>query len=218
MSGVGGVLAVVVPTALGSSVASTLITTYATQSRERKAARVEVRRAMRAAQSVAYKVDTRITQLQETLDEFVRAAQLAQLPVPLVDLYVCAAEQVWRGLHTPEAEWTRATTQATAVETAYRVLQEAFRLLVSATWLPHGSKVRVWRDTRRYRRVLVGGIPELDRKFGETWSHSRNWERDMLRKERRERKLRRKSKLSEQTRIDRSEQLDERPTSTAQPG
>jgi hypothetical protein len=53
MSGVGGVLAVVVPTALGSSVASTLITRYATQSRERRAAQAEVRRTMRAAQRKA---------------------------------------------------------------------------------------------------------------------------------------------------------------------
>ena len=195
MSGISGVLAIVVPTALGSSVVSTLITTYATQYRERSQARAEVRGTMRAAECSAYKMDMKFTQLRETMDEFIRAAQLACLPMGLVDLYVVVIEQVWRGLHTSADEWSGPTAQDAAVETAYRILQEAFRLLVEATWRPHRARVKVRRETRRYRRILVGGIPELDRKFGESRSRTREWERGMLRRERRERKTRRQPEL-----------------------
>lgn len=194
MSGIGEVIAWVVPAALGSGVLSSLITTYATQASERNKARADVRQTMRAAQFASHKFETKISDLQETQDEFIRAAQLAHLPTDLVDLYVCAQEMVWRALHTAEDQWTNPTPQVSAAETAIRVRQEAFRLLVEATWRPHLSKVKVWRETRRYRRILVGGIPELDREFAPSKSAARAWEHDMLRKERRERKTRRRLK------------------------
>lgn len=195
MSGIDGVLAVVVPTALGSSVVSTLITTYATQTRERRQARAEVRGTIRVTEQAAHAADTSYDRMRETLDEFVRAAQLACLPMHLVDLYFAVTHMLWGAVHLSPDEWPGPTPQGPARETAEKVSAEAFRLLVSATWRPHRARVQVWRGTRRYRRILVAGIPETDRRFARSRLRSREWEREMLRRERRDRRARRQANL-----------------------
>jgi hypothetical protein len=190
MSGMSDLVAVVVPTALGSSVISTLITTYAIQTRERRRARAEVRATMRSAQAAAAADEATVPdQMQAKLDEFVRAAQLARLPMPLVDLYVGVTRQIW-AMGSPYAPEGTASADPEVLDTATKVAAEAFTLLVSATWRPHRTRLKVWRRTRRYRRILVGGIPELDAWYVESKSRTRTWERDLLRKERRERRTR----------------------------
>jgi hypothetical protein len=58
MGSITEMLAVAVPGCAGSSVVSTLTTTYATQSRERRQARAAVRDTMRAVESAAVATKT----------------------------------------------------------------------------------------------------------------------------------------------------------------
>jgi hypothetical protein len=184
MSSVGSVLLVAVPAVLGSSVVSSLITVYATQSRERREARAEVRSAMRAAQ-VAAVAESSGTQMRTLADEFARVAMLARLPMPLVDLYVVAVTKLWSVQHPLCGPQPPVGGPVAMVE------GEAFSLLVSSTWHPYRSRLRVWWRTRRYRRILVGAVPELDRHYLHPRSQRRKWERELLGKERTERRTRR---------------------------
>jgi hypothetical protein len=52
--------------------------------------------------------------------------------------------------------------------------QLAFSLLVDATWRPHHSRLKVRWRTYRYRRILVGAVPELDRQYLESGSRRRS--------------------------------------------
>lgn len=186
MSGTGSVLAWVIPAVLGSSVVSTLITAYVTQSGERRRARAEVRAVLRVAESTAAEQEATGPQMRAALDEFARVAQLARLPYRLVDLHFVANNKVWDIRHLPMGE----SVSRPVLETALRVSSETFSLVVDATWHPYRSRWRVWRRIRRYRRILVAGVPELDREYAWPRHRRRSWEREMLRKERRERSAR----------------------------
>ena len=187
MSSVGSVLVVAIPAVLGSSVISSLVTVYATQSRDRREARAEVRAAMRAAEVTAVAGETSGAEMRALADEFARVAMLARLPMPLVDLYVVAATKVWAMQH-PAVSGDE--TPLPARGSVAMVSGEAFSLLVRATWHPHRDRVRMWRRTRRYRRILVGAVPELDRHYVQPRSQRRRWERELLGKERAERRAR----------------------------
>jgi hypothetical protein len=185
---VGSILIVAVPAVLGSSVLSSLITTYVTQSGERRRTRAEVRNATRAVEKAAIGGTTTPNQMRELIDEFIQLAMLARLPMPLADLYVASSSKVWAIVH-PYAD--RDIVPDDVKESVFKVMAETFSLLALATWRPRLSKFKVWRRTRRYRRILVGAAPDLDRQYFESRSRRKTWERDMLKRERRDRRTRR---------------------------
>lgn len=184
-------LVTVLSVAAGSSVVSALITTYATQTGERREARVHVREAMRPAEMAALAPATTWPGMHGASDDFIRTAQLAKLPMPLVDLYVAAVNGLWKIHHSSSeeelSEWDKDGIAA--------VYDRVFRLVVELTWHPHRTRVMAWRKTRRYRRILIGSNPRMDwhySKLAET--RGRTWEKAMLRKERNERNDRRAAK------------------------
>jgi hypothetical protein len=114
--------------------------------------------------------------------------------MPLVDLFVVANSKIWALQHPVSDDDIMHPTERTAV---IKVAGESFGLVVDMTWHPHRSRLKVWWKTKRYRRILVGAVPELDRQYLESRSSRRRWERELLRKERSERPARREANSRE---------------------
>lgn len=186
MSDLGGIVALVVSTAAGSSVISTVITTYATQVKDRAQIRADVRRLVRVAQSASVAGGTTEADMDQILDDFVRAGLLASLPFSVINLYFTVTRKTWAILHSGE------TPPPETLDAADRVAAQAFRLVVNATAYPYRTRFVVWRKSHRYMRILIGAMPELDEQYGQPRSRSLAWEREMLRKEREQRQTRRR--------------------------
>jgi hypothetical protein len=188
MSDIGGIVALVVSTAAGSSVISTLITTYATQAGDRRKVRADVRAVVRIADNASRAEETTEARIDEILDDFMRAALLARLPLPLVNLFFTVSRKSWAMRHAGQP------VPAETIDATDRVAAEAFRMAVISSWHPSTSRLVVWRNSRRYMRILIGILPELDEEHGWPRPRKRDWERELLRKEQRERASRRKAR------------------------
>ena len=88
-----------VSTAAGSSVISTLITTYATQAGDRRKVRADVRAVVRIVDDASRAEETTEARIDKALDDFMRAALLARLPLPLVNLFFTVARKSWAMRH-----------------------------------------------------------------------------------------------------------------------
>jgi hypothetical protein len=123
--------------------------------------------------------------MDEVLDDFTRAAMLARLPLPLVNLYFTVSRKSWAMRHTDQP------VPAETTDAVDRVAAETFRMVVMLSWFSVASKLAVQRNSRRYMPILVGIVPEIDEEYGWPRSRKRAWEREMLRKEQHERASRR---------------------------
>jgi hypothetical protein len=164
-------------TALISGAAGSVITTYGSQTRERRQARVAARQAINDAENLAYHQPDQ-KQINTALDTLDTAALLAGLPRKLIWLNRSARMRHWviaQGTYLPGDTGQR---QAALLSTG-RVAQFAAQLLTEATWQPWWAAPHQWWRTRRLTRVLNAALPLRDRH--ETRRTTRQWERETIR-------------------------------------
>lgn len=177
----------IILTALGSGALGSIITTYGTQTRERRQARTQARDAIRRVENLTFPVPTR-EQLATALDDLETSAMLARLPKKLTSL-------------NREALYTRRDSMASVAElgppdapgpatydsgiafASQHIAGETLRLLVDATWHPIlGAPYRWWRTRQLYRVMDTRPRP------GPRSRDKRRWERETIRKAKREMK------------------------------
>jgi len=179
--------ALIILTALGSGALASIITTYGTQTRERRQARAQVREAIRRAQDLLSHVCAS-EQLTVALDSLETSAMLAGLPQYLTILHRDALSVLRQitadviDLDQPPGEESAHAINDMAFA-ADHVVGETTRLLTDATWHPILRAPYRWWRTRQLARVM-DTLPRP----GPRQPEKRRWERDTIRKAKRERK------------------------------
>lgn len=182
-------------TTLGGGVVGSIVTTYASQSRERRRARADAREAIRKADRLATDPPRTVhNDFIAALDNLETAAMLAGLPRALTELHREACERHWefainhwRFTHTqspgvlPCEEGTGNDPQGTEALTCRRTAHQAASLLVAATWHPWVSAPYRWYQTRRLTRVLRTAMPRSAELNGNGQSSFPNREIDTIR-------------------------------------
>jgi hypothetical protein len=165
----------IILTAVISGSLGSVITTYGTQTGERRKARAEAREAIRQVQALIYPVPSR-EQLAAALDNLDTRAMLAGLPEKLTALNRDA--QFWqRGIFESVESGDPYIATANDVSFAvHHVAAETTRLLIDATWHPVLGRPRRWWLTRRLSRVMDTPRP------GPRPRDKRQWERKAIRK------------------------------------
>jgi hypothetical protein len=173
----------IIVAALGSGALSSIVTTYGTQTRERGQARAQAREAIRDVQNLTFPLPTH-EQLTAALDQLETSAMLARLPKKLTGLNretVFKRREVMASAaeaNSPGSELASSDSdRAFAFE---HIAAETLQLLVGATWHPIlGAPYRWWR-TRQLSRVM-----DIFPRAGPRPSDKRRWERDAIRKAKR---------------------------------
>jgi hypothetical protein len=176
-------------TGLGAGVVGSVITTYGTQTRERRQARAQSREAIRQVQNLIVSPPT-YEQLTAALDNLETSAMLAGLPKNLTGLNR-EALYILRELTAPDAQpppddVETANVISDAAFAADHIAAETVQLLTDATWHPVLSAPRQWYRTRQLSRLMdirpgrLGFNPRVQRRG------KRRWERETIRKARRQ--------------------------------
>lgn len=167
-------------TTLGGGAVGSIVTTYASQSRERRRARADAREAIRKADCLAADPPrSPHNDFIAALDNLETAAMLAGLPRALTELHREACEWHWVlainhwRLTQPQSpgvpsyeEGTGNDHQGIEALICWRTAHQAASLLAAATWHPWVSAPYRWYQTRRLTRVLRTVMPrsaELNR-------------------------------------------------------
>jgi hypothetical protein len=172
-------LLVIVP-ALVSGVLGSIVTTYGTQARERRAARTEVRTKLQLAEQLARHADSAEDreQLVVALDHLEGAALTAALPHYLIRFYREMRLLVYEtgGIAAPGGTYDPRSARVISI----RLANSTAALVVRAIWHPWLSGLtRRWR-MRRLRQILSIGMPDA-RKILVDQDDRRAWERGILR-------------------------------------
>jgi hypothetical protein len=182
----------IILTALGSGALGSIITTYGTQTRERRQARTQARDAIRRVQNLTFPVPTR-EQLTVGLDNLETSAMLARLPKKLTSLnrealYIRRDSMASVSETEPSAAPQVSAYDSDLAFASDHIAAETLRLLIDATWHPIlGAPYRWWR-TRQLARVMA-----THPRPGPRSRDKRRWERETIRKAKREMKRRRQS-------------------------
>ena len=184
--------ATIILTALGSSVLGSIITTYGTQTRERRQARAQAREAIRQVQDLTFPVPTH-EQLSAALGNLETNAMLAGLPKKLTGLnrealYI-RRDFLARAAEPGPSSGSVLANPDTDMEFASdHIAAETLQLLVDTTWHPILSAPHRWWRTRQLSRVM-----DTRPRPGPRPRDKRRWERETIRKAKRERKRRRRA-------------------------
>jgi hypothetical protein len=168
---------VIIFTTLGAGATGALITTYGTQTRERRAARAQARESLRRAEQASTRAAvTPHPVLIAALDDLDTRAMLAGLPSRLVELHREASLQFWaRATSLPDHGIGDPETLASG-----RIARRCAELLAAATWHPWRSALRIAWRTRRLRKILDAGMPARASLLREARLGLRGWEKDLL--------------------------------------
>ncbi len=182
----------IILTALGSGALGSIITTYGTQTRERRQARAPAREAIRQVQNLTFPVPTH-EQLTAALDNLETSVMLARLPKRLTGLNrealyirrdVMASVAEADSPDNPES----ANSRSDMAFASDHIAGETLQLLIDATWHPAlGVPYRWWR-TRQLARVM-----DTRPRPGPRRRDKRRWERETIRKAKWELKPRRRA-------------------------
>lgn len=179
-------------TALASGTFGSVITTYGTQTRERRQARAQARDAIRQVQNFTLPVPTE-EQLNAALDSFETSAMLARLPKKLTSLNREALYMRRNSMASVAEPGLPDTPESVIYDSdiafaSQHIATETIQLLVDATWHPIlGAPYRWWR-TRQLSRVM-----DTHPRPGPRSREKHRWERDTIRKAKREMKRRRRA-------------------------
>jgi len=182
----------IILTAIGSGAVGSIITTYGTQTRERRQARAQAREAIRQVQNSAYPVPTQ-EQLTATLDNLETSAMLAGLPKNLIAInreaiYIRRGVMESVATASPPDDPSLAASNSDLAFAADHIAGETLQLLVDATWHPILSAPYRWWRTRHLARVM-----DTRPRPGPRQRDKRRWERQHIRKAKRELKQRRRA-------------------------
>jgi len=177
-------------TGLGAGVVGSVITTYGTQTRERRQARAQSREAIRQVQNLIVSQPT-YEQLTAALDKLETSAMLAGLPRNLTGLnrealYILS-ELTAADAQPPPDDVETANVFSDMAFAADHIAAETVQLLTDATWHPALSAPHRWYRTRQLSRLMdtrpgrLGSNPRVNRRG------KRQWERETIRKARRQR-------------------------------
>lgn len=165
-------------TGLGGGVIGSLITTYGTQAKERRVARVELLAVLARADKIVGQESSTNRDLGDAAREVVTAALLAGIPIYIADTYLLA----YQAVRSKDLAWGPGQTvpqdPATVGLHTYR---EAVRLMQLAIWRPLLSRLIRKRRSQRIRRFLTAVLPpdaviQVGRDAG-----TRKWERAAIR-------------------------------------
>jgi hypothetical protein len=171
--------AVLALTTVGAGAAGSIVTTYGTQSRERRVARAQARECLRQAENIAQAASTSHEQITKAMDDLESAAMIAGLPRALVDLHRIARVRSWAASHatTPGRD---ALARDPAAVTCTRVGLQAAQLLAAASWHPWRGSLYRWHRTRRLRKVFHAGVPARTQLDANARRSLRKWERETI--------------------------------------
>lgn len=168
-------------TGLGGGVVGSVITTYGTQTRQRREARSAAREAIRYAEDL-FLHQPEHRDITAALARLENSAMLVGLPRRLTELHREARMRFWVIRTVPVTGDPEAISQHQSEGlVSGRVSAQAAKLLVGATWHPWAGAIYRWHRTRKLAQLLDAGMPvraQLDR---ERRSDLRKWERDTIR-------------------------------------
>ena len=175
----------IILTAVGSGALGSIITTYGTQTRERRQARAQAREAIRQVQSLTVPVPT-YEQLTAALDNLETSAMLAGLPEKLTALnrealYIRREVMANVNEPSPPDDPDFANSRSDIAFAVDHIAGETLHLLVDATWHPILSAPYRWWRTRQLARVM-----DTRPRPGPRPRDKRRWERETIRKAKRE--------------------------------
>lgn len=167
-------------TTLGGGAVGSLITTYAAQSTDRRAARAKARTDLTKAENLAKARNATHEQITTAMDDLEISAMIARLPRALVDLHRNARVRLWATRQAaPPGQDPRLTDPASIA--AINVGIETGQLLSAAMWHPWLTAPYRWHRIRRLTRLFAAAMPMAtgaDKVFRQ---NDRQWEHDMLR-------------------------------------
>jgi hypothetical protein len=172
----------VVAASLGSGAAAAIVTTYGSQTRERRAARVELAACLRRVEQLARQPATSQeyhVRLVSALDDLETAMLVAALPYYLVAFYRDVRLLAYATRFTESAQERDQTRSHQLI--AGRVAHQAANLLVKVIWHPWLTAPIRRRRIRHLQQVLDGGMPERARMRSELRRNLRQWERSLTR-------------------------------------
>jgi hypothetical protein len=152
----------IILTAIGSGAVGSIITTYGTQTRERRQARAQAREAIRQVQNSAYPVPTQ-EQLTATLDNLETSAMLAGLPKNLIAINreaIYIRRGVMESVATASPPTVQASPRPAATWPSPPTTSQA-RLCSSLSTLP---------GTQSSALLTDGGAPVIS---PASWTHAR---------------------------------------------
>jgi len=184
--------ALIILTAVGSGALGSIVTTYGTQTRERRQARTQVREALRQVQNLMRHVPT-YEQLTAALDNLETSAMLARLPKELTGLNRDALHMLREHLasvaepHPPDGP-ELADARSDIAFLSDHIAGETIHLFIDATWHPILSAPRRWWRTRQLSRVM-----DTHPRPGPHLRGKRRWELETIRRAKREQARRRRT-------------------------
>jgi hypothetical protein len=155
-------------TTLGGGAVGSIVTTYTSQTRERRQARSDAREAITRAEKVAFLRNE--DAFHDALETLETKAMLAGMPRHLTTLYRKAREsQLYyearsgvigkRGKEHVEEEISEANKWLTGGMLAAGVATEAVQLFINATWHPWHAAPWRWYRARKLGLMLEGTAP-----------------------------------------------------------
>jgi hypothetical protein len=165
-----------------SGVVGALVTTYATQAKDRRGARAEVRGCLRRVEQLARHIDTSQdyhARLVSALDELEGAMLVAGLPYYLATFYSEVRLLTYATQMTEPAEVRRRPDSRHLVSS--RVTHQTASLLARVVWHPWLTAPTRRLRVRRLKRVLDHGIPSRARMLLEARQNLRDWEKKLRR-------------------------------------
>jgi hypothetical protein len=169
-------------TTLGGGVIGSLITTYGTQTRDRRAARADVRTRLVHAENLARLPEPPHAQLTAAIEAVENAALIAKVPRYIVTLYRDTRTLAYATRLSTPPDQRRQEDSPNVV--SGRVAHQATILLATTLWHPWLSALIRWHRARQLRRVLTGGMPTRANFQRDTRHNLRKWEHEMIRRNR----------------------------------
>jgi hypothetical protein len=170
--------------ALGSGALGSVVTTYGTQARERRAARGEARSCLLRVEQLARRTDTSQDyhgRLLAVLDDLEGAMLIAALPQYLATFYRDVRLLSYATQATEPPEERRKPRSHWVVSS--RVAHQTALLLARSIWYPWlSAPTRRWR-IHRLRRTLDAGMPDRAALLRSTRGNLRTWEKSLRQQE-----------------------------------
>jgi len=172
----------VVTASLGSGAVAAIVITYGSQTRERRAARVELAACLRRVEQLARQptaAQEDHLRLVSALDDLESAMLVAALPYYLAAFYrdVRLLAYATRFTEPPQERHQPRSRQLVSG----RVAHQAAVLLAKVIWHPWLTAPTRRGRLRRLQRVLDGGMPERARMRSVLRRNLREWERSVVR-------------------------------------
>jgi hypothetical protein len=172
----------VVTASLGSGAVAALVTTYGSQTRERRAARVELASCLRRVEQMARHPGTSQEyhrRLVSALDDLESAMLVAALPYYLAAFYRDVRMLAYATRFTEPQEDSHLPRSHQLI--SGRVAHQTAILLAKVIWHPWLTVPIRRRRVRRLQQVLDGGMPERARMRYVLHRSLREWERSLTR-------------------------------------